>query len=130
MIGTVLLLFLIGALLFLLMRGERSSSRRRVQPARGQQPGVPAVCAFCSKNQDDVRTIIAGPSVSICDECIDLCNDILAEKDDEAAAKRCMLCTYPKEPADVVLIQGRVLCLMCLDEIRTANANVKPGDGT
>jgi len=33
-------------------------------------------CSFCGKNQNEVRRLIAGPSVYICDECVDLCNDI------------------------------------------------------
>jgi ATP-dependent Clp protease ATP-binding subunit ClpX len=38
------------------------------------------VCSFCGKSQDEVRKLIAGPTVYICDECIDLCNDIIAEE--------------------------------------------------
>ena len=34
-------------------------------------------CSFCGKNQNEVRKLIAGPSVYICNECIDLCNDCL-----------------------------------------------------
>ena len=41
-------------------------------------------CSFCGKSQHEVRKLIAGPSVFICDECIDLCNDIIR---DEAAAE-------------------------------------------
>ena len=37
-------------------------------------------CSFCSKSQDQVRKLIAGPGVYICDECIDLCNEILDEE--------------------------------------------------
>src|SRR5438046_8960877 len=37
------------------------------------------VCSFCGKSQDEVRKLIAGPTVYICDECVDLCNDIIAE---------------------------------------------------
>ncbi|MDO8521052.1 MAG: ATP-dependent Clp protease ATP-binding subunit ClpX [bacterium] len=37
------------------------------------------LCSFCGKNQNEVRKLIAGPSVFICDECIELCNDIIAE---------------------------------------------------
>lgn len=37
-------------------------------------------CSFCNRTQDEVRKLIAGPSVYICDECIDLCNDIIAEE--------------------------------------------------
>ena len=36
-------------------------------------------CTFCGKGQEDVRKLIAGPSVYICDECVDLCNDIIEE---------------------------------------------------
>lgn len=42
-------------------------------------------CSFCNKNQHEVRKLIAGPSVFICDECIDLCNDIILEETQEAA---------------------------------------------
>jgi ATP-dependent Clp protease ATP-binding subunit ClpX len=38
------------------------------------------VCSFCEKGQEKVRKLIAGPGVYICDECIDLCNDILTEE--------------------------------------------------
>jgi ATP-dependent Clp protease ATP-binding subunit ClpX len=37
-------------------------------------------CSFCGKSQNDVRKLIAGPSVFICDECVDLCNDIIREE--------------------------------------------------
>ena len=36
-------------------------------------------CSFCGKSQNDVRKLIAGPAVYICDECVELCNDIIAE---------------------------------------------------
>ncbi len=44
------------------------------------------VCSFCGKSQDEVRKLIAGPTVYICDECIDLCNDIIAEETDNEEA--------------------------------------------
>ena len=37
-------------------------------------------CSFCGKGQDDVKKLIAGPSVYICNECVDLCNDIIEEE--------------------------------------------------
>jgi ATP-dependent Clp protease ATP-binding subunit ClpX len=50
-------------------------------------------CSFCGKSQDEVKKLIAGPNVYICDECIDLCNDIVKEElqvqidgDDEKAS--------------------------------------------
>ena len=37
-------------------------------------------CSFCGKSQQEVRKLIAGPSVYICDECVDLCNDIIKDE--------------------------------------------------
>ena len=42
-------------------------------------------CSFCGKSQHEVRKLIAGPSVFICDECVDLCNDIITEEMQEQA---------------------------------------------
>jgi ClpX C4-type zinc finger/Glyoxalase superfamily protein len=50
-------------------------------------------CSFCGKSQDDVKKLVAGPAVYICDECIDLCTDVVDEQllrlveGDEAAAR-------------------------------------------
>ncbi len=41
-------------------------------------------CSFCGKSQHEVRKLIAGPSVFICDECVDLCNDIIREEIEDA----------------------------------------------
>src|SRR4030043_803165 len=38
------------------------------------------LCSLCGKSQDEVRKLIAGPTVYICDECIELCNEIIAEE--------------------------------------------------
>ncbi|EJN6959986.1 TPA: ATP-dependent protease ATP-binding subunit ClpX [Photobacterium damselae] len=45
-------------------------------------------CSFCGKSQHEVRKLIAGPSVYICDECVDLCNDIIREEIKEVLPKR------------------------------------------
>ena len=37
-------------------------------------------CSFCNKDQRDVKKLIAGPTVYICDECVDICLDIIAEE--------------------------------------------------
>src|SRR3546814_10615352 len=42
-------------------------------------------CSFCGKRQHEVRKLIAGPSVFICDECVELCNDIIREELEEKA---------------------------------------------
>lgn len=50
-------------------------------------------CSFCGKGQEEVRKLIAGPNVFICDECIELCNDIIAEEYDveDESGKRNMI---------------------------------------
>ena len=48
----------------------------------GGEGGRPLFCSFCGKSQSEVRKLIAGPSVYICDECVDLCNDIIREETD------------------------------------------------
>jgi len=45
-------------------------------------------CSFCGKSQHEVRKLIAGPSVYICDECVDLCNDIISEEIREISPRR------------------------------------------
>jgi ATP-dependent Clp protease ATP-binding subunit ClpX len=45
------------------------------------------LCSFCGKSQDEVKKLIAGPSVYICDECIQLCNEIIAEEYGQEADK-------------------------------------------
>jgi len=60
-------------------------------------------CSFCGKSQHEVRKLIAGPSVFICDECVDLCNDIIREEVQEEGvrARRDSLPT-PKEICDIL----------------------------
>jgi ATP-dependent Clp protease ATP-binding subunit ClpX len=49
--------------------------------------GNELVCSFCGKNQEEVKKLIAGPSVYICDECIGLCNEIIAEEYEKEEAQ-------------------------------------------
>ena len=58
---------------------------------RGEDNGKLLYCSFCGKSQHEVRKLIAGPSVFICDECVDLCNDIIREEIQE---------TTQEEPSD------------------------------
>ncbi|HVP79766.1 MAG TPA: ATP-dependent Clp protease ATP-binding subunit ClpX [Thermodesulfobacteriota bacterium] len=51
--------------------------------ANGGNYGTVLHCSFCGKSQDEVRKLIAGPTVYICDECIELCNEIIAEETEE-----------------------------------------------
>jgi ATP-dependent Clp protease ATP-binding subunit ClpX len=59
-------------------------------------------CSFCGKSQHEVRKLIAGPSVFICDECVELCNDIIREElEDKGQAGRSSL-PKPKEIMEVL----------------------------
>jgi ATP-dependent Clp protease ATP-binding subunit ClpX len=62
--------------------------------------GPECICSFCGKDQEEVGKLIAGPDVFICDECIELCNEIVHDKDDADAAElgeRGKLSLKPKE---------------------------------
>jgi ATP-dependent Clp protease ATP-binding subunit ClpX len=66
--------------------------------ARTREGGAALKCSFCGKSQNDVRKLIAGPTVYICDECIELCNDIIAEEWEEEKSRE--LRSLPK-PAEI-----------------------------
>jgi ATP-dependent Clp protease ATP-binding subunit ClpX len=53
----------------------------------GDDGGKLLYCSFCGKSQHEVRKLIAGPSVFICDECVDLCNDIIREEVQESSVE-------------------------------------------
>ncbi len=54
----------------------------------GEKSGKLLYCSFCGKSQHEVRKLIAGPSVYICDECVELCNDIIREEIKDIAPTR------------------------------------------
>ena len=92
-------------------------------------------CSFCGKNQDEVRRLIAGPTVYICDECIDLCNDIILEEGaNEKAAVMQRLLT-PKEinqRLDEYIIgqtqAKKVLSVAVYNHYKRIEANAGPDD--
>ncbi len=61
-------------------------------------------CSFCGKSQDEVKKLIAGPTVYICDECIELCNDIIAEESklDETTSADMRNLPKPREIKEVL----------------------------
>jgi ATP-dependent Clp protease ATP-binding subunit ClpX len=61
-------------------------------------------CSFCGKSQHEVRKLIAGPSVFICDECVDLCNDIIREEvlDENSLKPRSNNLPTPKEICEIL----------------------------
>ena len=54
---------------------------------KGEDKGKLLYCSFCGKSQHEVRKLIAGPSVFICDECVDLCIEIIREETEEKAGE-------------------------------------------
>ncbi len=67
------------------------------EKGKGKQKGTTLRCSFCGKAQDEVRKIIAGPGVYICDECVHLCTLILNEESDDATVQKTESFRMPKE---------------------------------
>jgi ATP-dependent Clp protease ATP-binding subunit ClpX len=80
---------------FAVGRGENTKN----MPSR-REPGSNLQCSFCGKGQREVKKLIAGPTVYICDECIHLCNDIIAEDTTEKAASEQLALPTPHEIRD------------------------------
>jgi len=76
--------------------------------SKGDDSGKLLYCSFCGKSQHEVRKLIAGPSVFVCDECVDLCNDIIREeiqeKDTEATARKLPIPAEIKNTLDEYVI--------------------------
>ena len=69
---------------------------------RSSDGGKILYCSFCGKSQHEVRKLIAGPSVFICDECVELCNDIIREELEEKAQAAGSHLPKPREIMDVL----------------------------
>jgi NAD-dependent SIR2 family protein deacetylase len=83
-------------------------------------------CSFCNKSQRDVRLLIAGPNVYVCDDCVDICREIIAEKEEkiqppDPGTLRCAICRS-WSPADLVLVLGTGgnLCPACRGVVEEA----------
>jgi ATP-dependent Clp protease ATP-binding subunit ClpX len=66
---------------------------------RGADKSTDLLCSFCGKSQSEVKKLIAGPGVYICDECIELCNDIIAEEYEKEESRQARLAI--PEPAGI-----------------------------
>jgi ATP-dependent Clp protease ATP-binding subunit ClpX len=95
------------------------------------------ICSFCGKSQEEVKKLIAGPTVYICDECIELCNDIIAEESklEDAAGPDVRKLPKPQEIKEVldeyVIGQNRakkVLAVAVYNHYKRVEAMTKPGD--
>jgi lactoylglutathione lyase len=69
-------------------------------------------CSFCNKCQEDVHKLIAGPTVFICDECVEVCNDIIAD-DERARAAASIAARYPL-PVEAPVSRCRLGCVTFL----------------
>jgi ATP-dependent Clp protease ATP-binding subunit ClpX len=72
------------------------------QNGRGDDNGKLLYCSFCGKSQHEVRKLIAGPSVFVCDECVELCNDIIREEMEEKASGAGSKLPKPQEIKNVL----------------------------
>jgi ATP-dependent Clp protease ATP-binding subunit ClpX len=95
------------------------------------------ICSFCGKSQEEVKKLIAGPTVYICDECIELCNDIIAEESklEDASGTDVRKLPKPQEIKEVldeyVIGQGRakkVLAVAVYNHYKRVEAMAKPGE--
>jgi ClpX C4-type zinc finger protein len=101
-------------------------------------------CSFCNKPQRDVKKLVAGPNVQICDECIDICNDIVRQDiilvagdpdraalppdpPDDRPSRNCLLCgelTISQLQMDVP--DRGMVCVGCVSAVRSASFNWPP----
>lgn len=70
--------------------------------SRDPDSGKLLYCSFCGKSQHEVRKLIAGPSVFICDECVELCNDIIREEIQEQANTASSRLPKPREINEIL----------------------------
>lgn len=92
-------------------------------------------CSFCGKSQDAVRKLIAGPSVYICDECVQLCNEIILEEWDEQSSQVSQKLLKPKEIHSILdeYVVGqayakRVMSVAVYNHYKRIEADVELGD--
>lgn len=94
-------------------------------------------CSFCGKTQEEVKKLIAGPAVFICDECIELCNDIIAEESrmEDAIGPDVKKLPKPHEIKDVLdeYVIGqekakKVLSVAVYNHYKRIETPAKPGD--
>lgn len=102
---------------------------------RNQDNNKLLYCSFCGKSQHEVRKLVAGPSVFICDECVDLCNDIIREELDEQETGEFQQLPKPKEINnilnDYVIGQARakkVLSVAVYNHYKRLQSRVKGDD--
>lgn len=132
------------------MVGSEIMFGKRPRPETTDPSQAVLRCSFCSKHQNDVRKLIAGPTVFICDECIQVCVDIIeqdgkldgstdtdaravtavaASSYSSATTLPCTLCGMLTPAGDLLPIPERgSLCPGCLGEVEAALAESRGSD--
>jgi len=82
--------------------GVRYRRKVRMSKVTGSDSKGTLYCSFCGKSQQEVRKLIAGPTVFICDECIELCKDIIQEENKSSLTKSREGIPNPKEICKVL----------------------------
>lgn len=86
-------------------------------------------CSFCSRSREEVRKLVAGPSVHICDECVEICRGILAEDREDRTktgpdapveeTRLCGICMEERESDELIFLpHAAYMCASCLEEIQ------------
>ena len=70
-------------------------------------------CSFCNKSETEVCKLVAGPSVYICDECVQVCEDIIADDARRSAATEVENGTQPRRAPEVPIAPSARLCALC-----------------
>src|SRR5262249_3981260 len=103
--------------------------------ARTREGGGTLKCSFCGKSQNDVRKLIAGPTVDICAEGIQLCNDIIPEEREEEKSRQLRSLPRPAEIKTVldqyVIGQDRakkILAVAVHNHYKRIEAKTEAGD--
>src|SRR5687767_2282009 len=117
---------------------------KKKEPSRTPAGAAGFSCSFCNKSQRDVRKLIAGPNVHICDECVDICLDIISHEETELARSSdiegrvepsgrawqvagtllfCGLCRIPTSLDQSLAVPDRgIICAGCVGALQAALA--------